>query len=76
MCGQKKKWMILGRRCPNISAYYNITAEGNWEHGNSILLRNETDEAVAEIYKITVDELKSKIDAAKAKLLQVRKRQD
>ena len=54
------------------SAYYNITADGNWEHGNSILLRNDTDEAVAGTFKITVDELKNKIDAAKEKLMQVR----
>jgi uncharacterized protein YyaL (SSP411 family) len=54
------------------SAYYNVTADGNWEHGNSILLRNESDEAIAEAFIITVEELKNKIDAAKAKLMQVR----
>lgn len=54
------------------SAYYNITADGNWEHGNSILLRNESDVAVAKAFKINTDELKNKIDAAKAKLLHVR----
>ena len=54
------------------SAYYNITAEGNWEHGNSILLRNETDEAVAETFTLTVQELETKIDAAKAKLMKIR----
>jgi uncharacterized protein len=54
------------------SAYYNITADGNWEHGNSILLRNETDEAIAQAFTITVVDLKNKIDAAKAKLMQVR----
>ena len=52
--------------------YYNITADGNWEHGNSILLRNETDEAVGEAFGITVAELKNKIDRAKAKLLKLR----
>ena len=54
------------------SAYYNITADGNWEHGNSILLRNETNTSVTEAFKITVDELKNKIDAAKSKLMQLR----
>lgn len=53
-------------------AYYNITADGNWEHGNSILLRSETDEAIAEAYTITVEVLKNKIDTAKEKLMQVR----
>lgn len=63
---------VLGDDAAIFSAYYNITAAGNWEHGNSILLRNETDVAVAEAFKITVEELKSKIDAAKVKLMQVR----
>ena len=63
---------VLGDDAAIFSAYYNIIADGNWEHGNSILLRNETDEAIAEAFTISVDELKSKIDAAKAKLMQVR----
>jgi uncharacterized protein len=63
---------VLGDDAVIFSAYYNITADGNWEHGNSILLRNETDEAIAEASAITVEELKNKIDAAKEKLMQVR----
>ena len=63
---------VLGDDAAIFSAYYNITADGNWEHGNSILLRNETDDSIAEAFTISVDELKSKIDAAKAKLMQVR----
>ena len=63
---------VLGDDAAIFSAYYNIIADGIWEHGNSILLRNETDEAIAEAFTISVDELKSKIDAAKAKLMQVR----
>ena len=63
---------ILGDEAELFSVYYNITADGNWEHGNSILLRNETNEAVAETFKLWVYELECKIDAAKAKLLHVR----
>jgi uncharacterized protein len=63
---------VLGDDAVIFSAYYNITADGNWEHGNSILLRNETDETIAEAFTITVEELKNKIDAAKAKLMQLR----
>ncbi len=63
---------VLGDDAAIFSTYYNITADGNWEHGNSILLRNETNEAIAEAFKITVDELKNKIDTAKAKLMQIR----
>ncbi|MBK8519553.1 MAG: thioredoxin domain-containing protein [Chitinophagaceae bacterium] len=62
----------LGDDAEVFSAYYNITAGGNWEHGNSILLRNERDEAIAEAFTITVEELNNKIDAAKAKLMQIR----
>jgi uncharacterized protein YyaL (SSP411 family) len=54
------------------SAFYNITADGNWEYGNSILLRNETDEAIAKQFNITVSDLNKTIDAAKVKLLKIR----
>ncbi len=54
------------------SAYYNITADGNWEHGNSILLRNETDEAIAKQFDLTVADLNKTIDTAKVKLMQIR----
>jgi uncharacterized protein YyaL (SSP411 family) len=63
---------VLGEDAEIFSAYYNITANGNWEHGNSILLRNETDEAVAEACNIKVDELNNIIDASKEKLMRVR----
>ncbi len=63
---------VLGDDAVIFSTYYNITAAGNWEHGNSILLRDETDEAIAKAFKINVDELKNKIDAAKAKLMLIR----
>ena len=63
---------VLGDDAAIFSTYYNITADGNWEHGNSILLRNETDEAIAEACTITVEELNNKIDTAKAKLMKIR----
>lgn len=63
---------ILGDDAEMFSSYYNITADGNWEHGNSILLRKETDEVIADRFKISVDELKQKIEESKAKLLRIR----
>lgn len=63
---------VLAEDATVFSAYYNITGEGNWEDGNSILLRNETDEIVADRFKITVDELKRKIDDSKIKLMKIR----
>ena len=63
---------LLGADAAVFSDYYNITAAGNWEHGNSILLRDETDEAIAKKFSLTVSELKNKVDAAKVKLIKVR----
>ena len=63
---------VLGNDAEIFSAFYNITADGNWEHGNSILLRNETDEAIAKQFKITITDLHKTIDAAKVKLMPVR----
>jgi uncharacterized protein len=62
----------LGNDAEIFSAYYNITAGGNWEHGNSILLRNEADEVIAKRFNITIAELHRIIDDGKAKLMQVR----
>ena len=63
---------VLGNDAEIFSAFYNNTADGNWEHGNSILLRNETDEAIAKQFKITITDLHKTIDAAKVKLMPVR----
>ena len=63
---------VLGNDAEIFSAFYNITDDGNWEHGNSILLRNETDEAIAKQFNITVSDLNKTIDAAKVKLLKIR----
>ena len=62
----------LGNDAETFSAFYNITADGNWEHGNSILLRNETDEEIAKKYNFAVPDLNKTIDAAKVKLMQIR----
>jgi len=62
----------LGADGAVFSAYYNITADGNWEHGNSILFRNETDEAIAKQFGITLKDLEKTINAAKLKLMQIR----
>ena len=62
----------LGDDAEIFSTFYNITADGNWEHGNSILMRNETDGAIAKRFNLTVSDLKNKIDAAKVKLMQIR----
>ena len=62
----------LGNDAGIFSTYYNITADGNWEHGNSILLRNETENEIAKQFDLTVTELNKMIDAAKVKLMKIR----
>jgi uncharacterized protein YyaL (SSP411 family) len=62
----------LGDDAEIFSSYYNISADGNWEHGNSILLRKETDETIADRFDISVEELNQKIDDSKKKLLKIR----
>ena len=62
----------LGNDAGIFSTYYNITADGNWEHGNSILLRNETENEIAKQFDITVTGLNKMIDAAKVKLMKIR----
>ena len=62
----------LGNDAGVFSTYYNITADGNWEHGNSILLRNETENEIAKQFDLTVTGLNKMIDAAKVKLMKIR----
>ena len=63
---------VLGKNSSLFKEYYNITKEGNWEHTNNILFRAEANEAIAEKFSLSVDELKNQIKSAKAKLLKVR----
>jgi|CXWL01.1.fsa_nt_gi uncharacterized protein YyaL (SSP411 family) len=63
---------ILKADAPFFMEYYNVTKAGNWELGKNILFKDETDDAIAKKYKLSVTELKNKIGAAKEKLMQVR----
>ena len=51
--------------------YYEVKAGGNWEHSN-ILYRKQSDEKVAKKHKISVEELNTKLAAAKATLFELR----
>ncbi|MEO7444326.1 MAG: thioredoxin domain-containing protein, partial [Ferruginibacter sp.] len=63
---------ILGNDAVLFMDYYNISAAGNWEHHKNILFRRMPDEAIAAKFKITLQQLKEKIDAGKSALLSVR----
>lgn len=60
---------VLGDDFDWVKDYYNINQKGFWEHGNHILLRDETDEDFAKQKGWSADELKAKVAAAKGILL-------
>lgn len=43
-------------------AYFNINSYGHWEEENYVLIRDKSDEEIAEKFHITVPELKAKIN--------------
>lgn len=51
------------------SEYYNVNSIGFWEHNQYILLRSETDESFAENNQLSLDQLQSKVQVWKQKLL-------
>jgi len=52
--------------------YYNVESAGNWEHSNNILLRKQTDEAIAKEKDITIEVLRDIITRGKEALMRVR----
>lgn len=65
---------IIGHDFELFSNYYNINSSGFWEHGQYILLRNETDDSFAKRYQISTDELQTKVHLWKQKLLAEREK--
>ncbi|GAB2554647.1 thioredoxin domain-containing protein [Spirosoma areae] len=51
---------------------YNLTDEGNWEHGRNILHRTESDDAFAERMGWSQADLNVRLDATHTRLLRVR----
>jgi uncharacterized protein YyaL (SSP411 family) len=65
---------VLGSELSELfCSVYGVTAEGNWE-GRTILCRSRTDEQDARLLGLPVDELRAKLGAARAQLLEVRER--
>ncbi len=54
--------------------YFNVNEKGLWEDENYILLRNESDEAIAKKQNITVEELQKIISTLKKELLSIREK--
>jgi uncharacterized protein YyaL (SSP411 family) len=56
--------------------YYNINDFGLWEHGNYVLIRDESDEAIAKKHKLSVSELNVAIAECKQILNKVREKRE
>jgi len=54
--------------------YYNVSASGNWEHGNNILLVKENSEKILQKYKLSGKQLDLKIEHSKQILLKKREK--
>jgi len=63
---------ILGKEAALFSDYYNITEQGNWEHGKNILFRQKKDAEMAEKQGLNEKELKERIEHSKKLLLKER----
>jgi uncharacterized protein YyaL (SSP411 family) len=63
---------LLGKDAELVADYYQVTDQGNWEHGHNILHINSSVKKFANKYKITEKDLLNKIDAAKKILFKER----
>ncbi len=55
---------LLAENYSIFEAYYNINSYGLWEEGNYVLIKDKSDEEIAEKFNISVAELKTKMDNA------------
>ncbi|MCK4855324.1 MAG: thioredoxin domain-containing protein, partial [Bacteroidales bacterium] len=65
---------VLGKEAALFSDYYNLSEQGNWEHGKNIFIRKNTDSKIAEKHGFTEEELKETIKQWKTVLLKERSR--
>lgn len=63
---------ILGNDAELVSAYYNATEKGNWEHKNNILLCSYNEEKLCKKFEISEEELAKKVAKAKVALMKAR----
>ncbi|MBT3208512.1 MAG: thioredoxin domain-containing protein [Bacteroidetes bacterium] len=63
---------ILGKDADLIIDYYNVKENGNWENSQNILFKSGNDKKLADRYKLTENELSSKITKTKKILLEER----
>lgn len=65
---------LIGDDFELFSDYYIVNSLGYWEHNQYILMRTETNTVFAENHQISTDELQTKVDLWKQKLLAEREK--
>lgn len=66
---KKEEFMLLaGNDAELAAAYYNVNETGYWEHGNYILLRNRSDEELAEAFNLTPVDVADRIASINSRL--------
>ena len=65
---------LLGADFELFKDYYNINSYGLWEHGNYVLIRDDSDMEIAEKHDLDVEKLVARIEAGKAILSKQRKK--
>jgi len=60
---------ILGPESEVVGKYYGVKADGNWEHGNNILIRNYSDDKFLGDNELQAEHWGRILDVAKQKLL-------
>jgi uncharacterized protein YyaL (SSP411 family) len=63
---------ILNEDAEMIGEFYNVKPEGNWEHGNNILMQTQHESVFQNKYNLQPEEWKTRLREAKDKLLVVR----
>ncbi len=66
--------LLLGERFLLFKDYYNINSYGHWEHGNYVLIRDYSNEEIAEKHGIPVIQLLEVIEESKELLSEARKK--
>ncbi len=70
---RKQEWdSVLSESPAWLAEYYNITDEGNWEHGNNIMSMADYDHDFASRIGIDEKELRQELESAKKLLLKAR----
>jgi len=67
---------ILGDNFELFKSYYNINSYGLWEKGNYVLIRDDSDKAIAKKHGVSLKTLELKIKEAKQLLLKAREKRD